>query len=198
MQEAEAKQQARRNRQLARQQRKKQAVGAAEKQIRKFSSSKLAHSSSDAGIKHGDVKLPDAVLQTIISCLGVFEPDGVRGPCMVARDLANAALVSVTAADSSVSGDLCCNLTAAGGVRHQVEPAQCSDMLRCVLLCAAAADVVVLLSSRSRTADAVAQRIRCIRMHSHQQMGVASMPCLRAAAAAASALLGLQQRLHKP
>jgi hypothetical protein len=94
MQAAEAKQQARRNKQLEKQQRRKQAGHAAKDQIRKFSSSKRARSSSDAEVKHGDVKLPDAVLQTIIGCLAAFEPDGVRGPCMVARDLANAALVS--------------------------------------------------------------------------------------------------------
>jgi hypothetical protein len=74
-----------------------EAGHAAKDQIRKFSSSKRARSSNDGEVKHGDVKLPGAVLQTIIGCLAAFEPDGVRGPCMVARDLANASLVSATA-----------------------------------------------------------------------------------------------------
>ncbi|KAF6256904.1 hypothetical protein COO60DRAFT_58690 [Scenedesmus sp. NREL 46B-D3] len=91
---AEAKQQARRNKELARRQRRMQAAGAAKDQIRQFSSCKRARSSSEAGEKHGDVKLPDAVLQHIIGCLAAVEADGVRGPCLVAGDLANAALVS--------------------------------------------------------------------------------------------------------
>jgi hypothetical protein len=93
MQAAEAKQQARRNRQLEKQRQRKQAAVAAKDQICKFSGCKRARSSSDAAEKHGDVKLPDAVLQTIIGCLAAFEPGGVRGPSMVAHDLANAALV---------------------------------------------------------------------------------------------------------
>jgi hypothetical protein len=96
MQAVEAKQQARRKRQLEKQRRRKRAAGAAKDQVLKFSGCKRARSSSDAAEKHGDVKLPDAVLQTIIGCLAAFEPDGVRGPSMVARDLANATLVRVT------------------------------------------------------------------------------------------------------
>jgi hypothetical protein len=102
MQAAEAKQQARRNKQLAKQQRRRQAAGAAKDQIRKFNGCKRARSDSDADEKHGDVKLPDAVLQKVIGCLAAFEVDGVRGPSMVARDLANAALVSTASAEVTV------------------------------------------------------------------------------------------------
>jgi hypothetical protein len=94
LQAAEAKQQASRAMYLARQQRYKQAARSAKDQIRKFSSSKRVRSSSDTVIKHGDVQLPVEVLQAIVGCLAAFEPDGVRGPSIVARDLANAALVS--------------------------------------------------------------------------------------------------------
>ncbi|WIA16631.1 hypothetical protein OEZ85_013294 [Tetradesmus obliquus] len=42
----------------------------------------------------GEFPLPLEVLQKVMSCLAQFEADGVRGPSMVACDLANAALVS--------------------------------------------------------------------------------------------------------
>jgi hypothetical protein len=92
VQAKEAKQQARRNKVLAKRQRAKAAAGAAKDQLRKFAGCKLSRSSSE---KHGDVKLPDAVLQRVMSCLAAIEADGVRGPTMVANDLANAALVSI-------------------------------------------------------------------------------------------------------
>jgi hypothetical protein len=142
MQAAEAKQQARRNRQLARQQRKKQAAGAAKDQIRKFSSSKRARSSSDAAEKHGDVKLPDAVLQIIVGCLAAFEPGGVRGPSMVARDLANAALVSATVMDQGSSAQLCC--------RQSWKQQQCSSVLLAVRLA-----ICMLLSCKASAAASV-------------------------------------------
>jgi hypothetical protein len=88
VQEAEAKQQARRDKKLAERQRRQQAAGAAKDQVRKFAGCKRSSE------KHGDVKLPDAVLQKIVGCLAAFEADGVRGPSMAAHDLANAALVS--------------------------------------------------------------------------------------------------------
>jgi hypothetical protein len=104
MQAAEAKQQRRRNKQLAQQQRRKQAAHTAKGVVSSFSSLKRSCSSED---KHGDVKLPDAVLQKVISCLAGFEPDRVRGPSMAAGDLANAALVS-GAAHKLASGMCCC------------------------------------------------------------------------------------------
>jgi hypothetical protein len=44
--------------------------------------------------KYGEVALPPGVLQKVVICLAAIEADGVRGPSMAARDLANAALVS--------------------------------------------------------------------------------------------------------
>jgi hypothetical protein len=88
-QEAEAKRLAKIQYELERSRRRKQAGDAAKLQVKAFSS--LKRSSIE---KHGNVKLPDAVLQQVISCLAGFEPDGVRGPSMAAADLANSALVS--------------------------------------------------------------------------------------------------------
>ncbi|WIA36852.1 hypothetical protein OEZ86_008103 [Tetradesmus obliquus] len=42
----------------------------------------------------GEFLLPLEMVQKVMSCLAQFEADGVRGPSMVACDLANAALVS--------------------------------------------------------------------------------------------------------
>uniref|UniRef100_A0A383WDH8 SAP domain-containing protein n=1 Tax=Tetradesmus obliquus TaxID=3088 RepID=A0A383WDH8_TETOB len=55
-----------------------------------------AHSSKRvcSGEKYGEVALPPAVLQKVISFLARIEADGVRGPSMAASDLAIAALAS--------------------------------------------------------------------------------------------------------
>jgi hypothetical protein len=87
----EAAQQAHRNKMLAKFQRRQKAADAAKDQVSKFAGYKRTCSSSE---KHGDFKLPDAVLQKVVGCLAVFGADGVRGPSMAANDLANAALVS--------------------------------------------------------------------------------------------------------
>ncbi|WIA36947.1 hypothetical protein OEZ86_008187 [Tetradesmus obliquus] len=40
--------------------------------------------------KSGEFELPPALLEKVMSCLAVMEADGVQGPSMAARDLANA------------------------------------------------------------------------------------------------------------
>jgi hypothetical protein len=76
----------------------KAAAGRAEAQLLQSSSKKRSRDSKAE--KHGDVMLPDAVLQHIMACLAVCEPDGVRGPSMAANDLANCSLVSACLQDS--------------------------------------------------------------------------------------------------